>query len=65
MLGKKLGSNKCPFFTMLTKQNIINVLHSELVKKKYLPGLLGDPLIQRLCFFKQKMILLSWVTYPF
>ena len=47
-MGKKLGSNRCPLFTMLTKQKIINILHSKLVKKK-----------------KKKMILLSWVTYPF
>jgi hypothetical protein len=32
-------------FTMLTKQNLINDLHNELVKKKKcLPGLLSDPL---------------------
>ena len=30
---------------MLTKQNLINDLHNELVKKKKcLPGLLSDPL---------------------
>jgi hypothetical protein len=29
-----MGNNRCPLFTMLTKQNIINVLHSNLVKKK-------------------------------
>jgi hypothetical protein len=32
-MGQKLGSNICPLFTMLTKQNIINVLHSKLVMK--------------------------------
>ena len=32
-MGKKLGSNKCPLFTMLTKQNILNVLHSKLCKE--------------------------------
>jgi hypothetical protein len=30
----KMNNNRCPLFTMLTKQNIINVLHSKLVKKK-------------------------------
>jgi hypothetical protein len=46
----KINCNICPHFTMLTKQNL-NVLHSKLVKKKCLPDLLGDPSIQRLCFF--------------
>ena len=32
-MGKNLGSNKCPLFTMLTKQNILNVLHSKLCKE--------------------------------
>jgi hypothetical protein len=45
-----MGNNRCPIFTMLTKQNIINVLHSKLVKKKEK---------------KKKMIILSWVTCPF
>ena len=48
---QKLGSNRFPFVTMLTKQNIINVLHSKIVKKKFLLGLLSDPLIQKLCCF--------------
>jgi hypothetical protein len=39
---------------MLTKQNLLNVLHSKLVKKtKGLPGLLSDPLIQGLRFLKE------------
>jgi hypothetical protein len=32
-MGKKLDSNKCPLFAMLTKQKFLNVLHSKLVKK--------------------------------
>jgi hypothetical protein len=53
-MGKKLGSNKCPLFTMLTKQKFLNVLHSKLVKKtKCLPGLLSDPLSQELHFLKE------------
>jgi len=51
-LGQKLSSYTCPLFTMLSKQNFLNVLHSKLVKKKKnLPGLLSDPLIQELHFF--------------
>jgi hypothetical protein len=34
MGNPKIGNNRCSLFTMLTKQNIINVLHSKLVKKK-------------------------------
>jgi hypothetical protein len=34
MGNPKIGNNKCPLFTMFTKQNIINVLYSKLVKKK-------------------------------
>jgi len=33
---------------------LFNVLHSKLVKKKSLPCLLSDPLIQGLHFFKRK-----------
>jgi hypothetical protein len=32
-LGEKLGNNICPLFTMLMKQNLINILHSEFEKK--------------------------------
>jgi len=46
----KMGNNRFPLFTMLMKQNIINVMHSKLVKKK-----------KR----KKKMISLSWATCPF
>jgi len=46
----KMGNNRCPLFTMLTNQNIINVLHSKLVKKKKK---------------KKQMISLSWATCPF
>jgi glutathione peroxidase-family protein len=45
--SKKLGSNKCPLFTTLTKQNLIKILHNKLVKKQRLLDLLGDPPIQR------------------
>jgi hypothetical protein len=63
-LGQKLGSNRCPLFTMLTKQNLLNVLHSKLVKKtKGLPGLLSDPLIQGLRFLKENG-LISRATCP-
>ena len=41
---------------------LLNVLHSKLVKKKSIPCLLTDPLIQGLHFFKKKMVSLSWVT---
>jgi len=46
----KMDNNRCPLFTILTKQNIINVLHSKLVKKKKK---------------KKQMISLSWATCPF
>jgi len=76
--GQKLGSNRCPLFTMLTKQKFFNVLRSKLVKKtKGLPGLLSDPLSQGLRFSKEsgliilgdlpilkKSGLFSRVTYP-
>jgi len=53
-MGQKLGSNRCPLFTMLTKQKFLNVLHSKLVKKtKGLPGLLSDLLSQGLRFSKE------------
>jgi len=53
MGNPKIGNNKCPLFTMLTKQNIINVLHSKLVKKKEKEK------------ERKKMISLSWATCPF
>jgi hypothetical protein len=53
-MGQKLGSNRCPLFTMLTKQKFLNVLHSKLVKKiKGLPDLLSDLLSQGLRFSKE------------
>jgi len=53
-MGQKLGSNRCPLFTMLTKQKFLNVLHSKLVKKtKGLPGLLSVPLSQGLHLLKE------------
>jgi len=58
-MGQKLGSNRCPLFTMLTKQKFLNVLHSKLVKKtKGLPGLLSDPLSQGLCFSKESGLII-------
>jgi len=33
-VGSKVSNNICLFFTMLTKQILIKVLHSELLKKK-------------------------------
>jgi len=57
--GEKLGSNRCPLFTMLTKQKFFNVLRSKLVKKtKGLPGLLSDPLSQGLCFSKESGLII-------
>jgi len=32
--GQKMSNNRCPLFTMLTKQKLLNVLHSKLVKKQ-------------------------------
>ena len=32
--GPKMSNNRCPLFTMLTKQKLLNVLHSKLVKKQ-------------------------------
>ena len=59
ILGQKLGSNRYPLFTMLMKQNFINVLHGKLVKKiKGLPGLLGDSLIQGLRFLKENGLII-------
>ena len=56
---QKLGSNRCPLFTMLTKQKFLNVLHSKLVKKtKGLLDLLSDPLIQGLCFFQENGLII-------
>jgi hypothetical protein len=58
-MGQKLGSNRCPLFTMLTKQKFLNVLHSKLVKKtKGLPGLLSDPLSQGLRFSKESGLII-------
>jgi len=67
-VGLKVGNNRCPLFTMLMKQNLIKVLHCELVKKKYQLDLLGDPPIlefQRLCLFLKKIVSLSCVTCLF
>jgi hypothetical protein len=58
-LGKKLGSNRCSLFTMLTKQYLLKILHNKLVKKiKTLPDLLSDPLIQGLCFLKENGLII-------
>jgi len=57
--GQKLGSNRCPLFTMLTKQKFFNVLRSKHVKKtEGLPGLLSDPLSQGLRFSKESGLLI-------
>jgi hypothetical protein len=59
ILGQQLGSNRCLLFTMLTKQNFINVLHGKLVKKtKGLSGLLSDSLIQGLRFLKENGLII-------
>jgi hypothetical protein len=56
-----MGYNRCPLFTMLTKQNISNVLHSKLCKEKEKEKdliILGDlPLLK-------KIGLLSRATCP-
>jgi hypothetical protein len=56
-----MGNNRCPLFTMLTKQNISNVLHSKLCKEKEKEKdliILGDlPLLK-------KIGLLSRATCP-
>ena len=58
-MGKKLDSNKCLLFTMLTKQKFLNVLHHKLVKKtKGLPDLLSDPLSQGLHFSKKNDLII-------
>jgi hypothetical protein len=58
-MGQKLGSNRCPLFTMLTKQKFLNVLHSKLVKKtKGLPSLLSDPFSQGLRFLKENGLII-------
>jgi hypothetical protein len=58
-MGQKLGSNSCPFFSMLTKQKFLDVLHSKLVKKtKGLPSLLSDPLSQELHFLKENGLII-------
>jgi hypothetical protein len=58
-MGKKLGSNKCLLFTMLTKQKFLNVSHNKLVKKtKGLLGLLSDPFIQGLRFLKENSLII-------
>jgi len=57
-LDKKTGSNRCPLFTMLMKQNLINVLHNKLVKKKCHPSLLSDSLIQKHCVLKENDLII-------
>ena len=58
----KLGNNKCSLFIMLTKQNLIKVLHSKLVKKNSLFDLLSDPPIKKLCFLQKQKDLFSRAT---
>jgi len=58
ILGQELGSNRCPLFTMLMKQNFINVLHGKLEKTKGLSGLLSDSLIQGLRFLKENGLII-------
>jgi len=58
-MGQKLGSNRCPLFTMLTKQKFLNVLHSKLVKKtKGFLGLLSDALSQGFHFSKESGLII-------
>jgi hypothetical protein len=47
---------------MLTKQNLIKVLHSKLVKKNSLFDLLSDPPIKKLCFLQKQKDLFSRAT---
>jgi hypothetical protein len=60
-MGLKVSNNRCPFFVMFTKQNLIKVLHSELVMKKCMSVLLDNPPIlefQRIYFF-----FLNWFIF--
>jgi len=58
-MGKKLGSNRCPLFIMLTNKKFLNVLHSKIVKKtKGLLGLLSDPLSQELHFLTENGLII-------
>lgn len=53
-MGQKLGSNKCPLFTMLTKQNCSMFCIVSFVKKNlssYLPNLLNIHSFKDLTFF--------------
>ena len=50
LMKSKIDNNKCPLFTMFTKQNFFKSFAFKLVKKKCLSNLLGDPPIQKLCF---------------
>jgi hypothetical protein len=65
-MGQKLGSNKCPLFTMFTKQKFLNVLHSKLVKKTKRSHWLTEWSTQpRTLLFKRKWShYLGWPT-PF
>jgi len=54
-MGQKLGSNRCPPLYNAYEAKLLNVLHSKLVKKKSLPCLLSDPLIQGLYFLKENL----------
>jgi len=43
---------------MLMKQNLINVLHNKLVKKKCHLSMLSDSLIQKLCILKENDLII-------
>jgi hypothetical protein len=53
-----LGSNRCPPLYNAYEAKLLNVLHSKLVKKKSLPYLLSDPLIQGLHFLKENGLII-------
>ena len=55
---QKLGSNRCSLFTMLMKQYLINVFHSELVKKKCLSNLLGGSTHLKIFFLKENNLII-------
>jgi hypothetical protein len=62
-MGQKLGSNSCPFFSMLTKQKFLDVLHSKLVKKKRSSWLTQWSTQPRTSLFKRKWShYLGWPT---